>query len=278
MTLPILLLLLATVFMCTPPSWAQSQPAASPLTFEVASIKPSGPNSYGGVRGGCHGIDAVYSPAGPIRRAHDDVAAPPLGRCVITDARLSHLVFIAWGMGTMAFIDTGPNWTEHDERFNVEAKAENPAKATVQQLLTMLQALLVERFQMKFHRELRKVPGFVLTIAKMPPKLQESKNKDVDLSLANGAIKPMPNEPVSLTAHRYSISMLVDFLSSFGGRGPGLDNTGLHGVYDFTLAWNEENGPTIETALREQLGLRMKPVKVPVSYFVIDSAQRPSPN
>jgi len=72
--------------------------------------------------------------------------------------------------------------------------------------------------------------------------------------------------------------MLVGFLSTFGGHGPGVDETGLTGVYDFTLMWDEENGPTIQTALREQLGLRMEMKKVAVSYFGIDSAQRPSPN
>jgi uncharacterized protein (TIGR03435 family) len=181
-------------------------------------------------------------------------------------------------MGTMTLIEDGPRWTEPDERFNVEAKAENPATATEQQLLTMLQALIIERFQMKYHRELRERPGFALTVAKNGPKLQNSKNEDVDLSFADGGVKPRPDRPVSLRAHKYSISMLANFLSTFGGHGPGVDETGLNGVYDFTLAWDEENGPTIQTALREQLGLRMEMKKVAVSYFVIDSAQRPSEN
>jgi uncharacterized protein (TIGR03435 family) len=254
----------------TPTPWAQSPPVIAPLAFEVASVKPSGRSNYG-VRGGCHGIDSVYGPAGQAE-------APPLGRCVITDARLSHLVYTAWRIGTDMLIEDGPRWTEPAERFNVEAKAENPAKATEQQLLTMLQALIVERFQMKYHRELRERPGFALTVAKNGPKLQNSKNEDVDLSFADGGVKPRPDRPVSLRAHKYSISMLANFLSTFGGHGPGVDETGLNGVYDFTLAWDEENGPTIQTALREQLGLRMEMKKVAVSYFVIDSAQRPSEN
>ena len=49
-------------------------------------------------------------------------------------------------------------------------------------------------------------------------------------------------------------------------------------VYDFTLTWDEDAGPTLDVALREQLGLRMESQKVPVEYFVIDSAQRPSAN
>ena len=67
-------------------------------------------------------------------------------------------------------------------------------------------------------------------------------------------------------------------LSVFGDRSPGEDGTGLTGLYDFTLTWDNEAGPTLETALREQLGLRMVSEKVSTSYFVIDSAKRPSEN
>jgi uncharacterized protein (TIGR03435 family) len=74
------------------------------------------------------------------------------------------------------------------------------------------------------------------------------------------------------------MAMLVRFLSTFGGQGPGIDKTGLDGVYDFTLSWDDDAGPTLPTVLREQLGLRMEPQKVPISNFVIDSAQRPSAN
>jgi uncharacterized protein (TIGR03435 family) len=254
----------------TPTPWVRSQPTTSQPAFEVATVKPSRP-SDSGVRGGCHGIDSVY---GPVALAK----APPLGRCVITDARLSHLVSIAWKMGSMNLIEDGPLWSEPDERFNVEAKAENTAQATEQQLLTMLQGVIVERFQMKFHRETREIRGFSVVVAKNGPKLHDSRSEDESLSFADGSIKPRPGQPVSLRAHRYSIPILVNFLTTFGGHGSGVDKTGLGGVYDFTLAWDEENGPTIEAALREQLGLRMEMGKVSASYFVIDSAQRPSPN
>ena len=74
----------------------------------------------------------------------------PLGRCVITDARLSHLIGIAYGV-SMQTLDTGADWIQRgDLRFDVQAKAENPTSTTRQQLLTMLQNLLVERFQIKF--------------------------------------------------------------------------------------------------------------------------------
>jgi uncharacterized protein (TIGR03435 family) len=239
-------------------------------SFEVASIKPS-PQSPNGVHGGCHGIDSLYTPG-------QATAAPPLGRCVIGDARLSHLVNIAWQMQGMQLIKSGPEWiASGDERFNVEAKADNPTTVTEKQLLAMLQTLLIDRFQMKFHREPTEVSGFALTIAKNGPRLQDSKSQDPDFNFGEQG-KPMRGQPVTFHARRISIQRLVDLLSTFGGRGPGVDKTGLTGTYDFTLKWDDDAGPTLDVALREQLGLRMESQKVPVSYFVIDSAQRPAAN
>jgi uncharacterized protein (TIGR03435 family) len=81
-----------------------------------------------------------------------------------------------------------------------------------------------------------------------------------------------------MKARKYSVAELVNLLSQIGGRGPGIDKTGLTGAYDFTLSWDEDAGPSLSTALREQLGLRLEADKVPVSYFVVDSAARPSAN
>ena len=137
--------------------WLSGQPG---LTFEVASVKVG--DTLNGVRGGCRGSDTVYPPG-------QQAGAIPLGRCVISDARLSHLIGIAYGV-TMADLRTGPDWIQRgDLRFNVGAKAEDP-RATERQLLSMLQNLLVERFQLKFHNETREVADFVLTVASGGPK------------------------------------------------------------------------------------------------------------
>jgi uncharacterized protein (TIGR03435 family) len=246
------------------PIQAQPPQADALLTFEVASIKPaqSGAN---GVRGGCRGIDSVYT-----------AESPPLGRCVITDGRLSHLVGIAFDI-TMPMLKTGPDWIQRgDERFDLVAKAEEPSKTTERQLLQMLQVLLVERFQMKFHLEPVQLPGFALRVAKGGSKLQQTNGEDTDFSFGPKG-KPGPGSGM-FKAHRCSMRELVRMLSVFGDRGPGVDRTDLAGLYAFTLTWDNEAGPTLETALREQLGLRMESAKVPTSYFVIDSAKRPSEN
>jgi uncharacterized protein (TIGR03435 family) len=248
--------------------------AQAPLAFEVASVKPA-VDGINGVTGSCHGIDSIY---GPNQKAD----APSPGRCVIANARLSHLIDIAWDLRSMALLKSGQDWIARgDERFNIVAKAEEPGKATEEQLLTMLQTLLIERFQLKFHRETTEMPGFALTRAKTGAKLRESKSEKAGVTFSGEGVaikKPTPGRPLSLKARGYSMAMLVNLLSRVAERGPGIDKTGLDGVYDFTLSWDEDAGPSLSTALREQLGLRMESEKVPVSLFVIDSAQRPAEN
>jgi len=253
---------------------AQAGPAAEPLAFEVASIKVATPG-MGGVSGGCHGIDTTYGPRGQAE-------APPLGRCVITDARLSHLIGIAWGVSMMD-LKTGPDWIQRgDLRFDVQAKAENPAKTTEKQLLSMLQSLLIERFQLKFHYENTETPGFALLPGKNGTKLRPSTADEIKLSFTGPKgepiLKPGQGQPISMTAVKCPVSQLVSLLSAIGGHGPGMDKTGLTGDYDFKLSWDDDAGPALVTALRDQLGLRMESEKVTISKFVVDSAVQPSSN
>lgn len=262
-------------FFAPPQASEQANAASEPLRFEVASIKvaTSGRNGF---RGGCRGIDSVY---GLEEQARGGI--PSVGRCTITDARLSHLIGIAYGISMQA-LDTGPDWVQRgDLRFDVQAKAENPASATERQLLTMLQNLLVERFQIKFHYVTKEESGFALVVAKNGPKLNTSTSKDDKLTFLgpNGEELPKPiGHAIKVKAQKCSMSALTDLLAFAGDIGPGVDKTGLTGVYDFTLSWNEEDGPGLASALRDQLGLQVRPEKVPVERFVLDSAQKPTPN
>lgn len=244
---------------------------AQQLAFEVASIKPS--NLGGGVRGSCHGIDSKYT---PMQLA----TAPPLGRCVIFDARLSHLINIAYNTGTMDMIRGGPDWIARgDDRYNIEAKAEDPSKITEEQLLQMLQALLVERFQMKFHRETIETPGFAMLVAKNGSKVQPSASADTRADFGGPSKgKPVPGQPTELRLRKYSMAAFTQLLSAFGDNGPIVDETALTGDYDIQLRFGGEDGPTLATALQEQLGLRLERRKVQRSLFIVDSAQKPGAN
>jgi len=261
--------------LAAPLTIAQANAAQEPLRFEVASVKVA-TSGFNGVRGGCRGVDSVFSAEEQERNG-----IPPLGRCRITDARLSHLIGIAYGV-SMQVLDTGPDWIQRgDLRFDVEAKAENPASATRQQLLAMLQNLLVERFQIKFHRITKEEPGFALLVAKNGPKLRTSTSEEQKLTFIgpNGEelLKPV-SRAIKVNARKYSLSGLKDLIAFVGDIGPGVDRTGLTGVYDFTLSWNEEEGLSLASALRDQLGLEVRREKVSVDRFVLDSAQKPTPN
>ena len=83
---------------------------------------------------------------------------------------------------------------------------------------------------------------------------------------------------IKVNARKYSLSGLKDLIAFVGDIGPGVDRTGLTGVYDFTLSWNEEEGLSLASALRDQLGLKVRREKVSVDRFVLDSAQKPTPN
>src|SRR5215471_2108274 len=261
--------------LAAPLTIAQANAAQEPQRFEVASVKVA-TSGFNGVRGGCRGVDSAFSAEEQERNG-----IPPLGRCRITDARLSHLIGIAYGV-SMQVLDTGPDWIQRgDLRFDVQAKAENPASATRQQLLTMLQNLLVERFQIKFHYVTKEEPGFALVVAKNGPKLHPSTSEDEKLRFIgpNGEELPKPmGRAIKVKAQKCSVSALKDLIAFAGDMGQGVDKTGLTGVYDFTLSWNEEDGPSLASALRDQLGLQLRAEKVPVARFVLDSAQKPTPN
>src|SRR5262245_7025192 len=115
-------------------------------SFEVASIRPT--QSLSGVSGGCRGRDGHFGTF--------DADTIPLGRCVITAARVSHLVSIAYHLDVNR-VSGDPHWNGAD-RFDLVAKAESSA-ATKQELQQMLQGLLADRFKLKLHRDAREVPG-----------------------------------------------------------------------------------------------------------------------
>jgi uncharacterized protein (TIGR03435 family) len=140
----------------------------------------------------------------------------------------------------------------------------------------MLQTLLEDRFSLKFQRENRNVPGFALVTAKNGTRLVASTSEDEVLTFGS-FLKPVPGQPITINARKYSLAMLAMLLSQISPD-PVIDKTGLKGNWDFKLSFDESNGPSLVTALQEQLGLTLESQKVPVSDFVFESAQRPSAN
>jgi uncharacterized protein (TIGR03435 family) len=265
-----------------------------PLKFSVASIKPDkwGPGEIMG--GGCRGTDTKMSGAFPV-------APPPLGGCRMTRMTLRMLVQSAYLRNGMFDLDADqlvqgvPKWIDSD-RFTIEARAEGPPP-TEAQLKEMLQNLLADRFKVSLHRATKgDIPAYALVVAKDGPKFSEAIGNEEHPGISGGFGSG------SFVGTRASISMLATMLSGKLDR-PVEDKTNLKATYNFTLKWtpgdNETsiasklnlpaeirdklakpdlNGPSIFTALQEQLGLRLESEKIGREIFVIDHAEKPSEN
>jgi uncharacterized protein (TIGR03435 family) len=188
---------------------------------------------------------------------------------------LRSIIQIAYGLRKDQ-IEGGPSWLD-DEHYEINAKAENPAQ--VPELRTMLQTLLGERFGLRFHRSSKTATGYALVIAGTGLKMSESAAGDSHST--NGGRG-------SLKGTNATIARLAERLSNLLGE-PVVDGTGNAGFFDFTLTWSLEkttpspasindtdSGPSIFTALQEQLGLKLERRRVPLEILVIDSVTRPT--
>lgn len=217
-------------------------------TFEVASVKPS-PPAQG---------DTININLGNIRN----------GELTFGNASLSDIIRFAYGMVGDDQL-AGPDWIKSKAvRFDIIAKM--PPKTPREGVQMMLKTLLNDRFHLKFHLESKSFPHLVLSVAKGGPKLKEVEPDP------NGARGPalfghITHPQISI----YTLSLLL----SRQMRTVILDQTGLKGVYSIDLKWTPEgvetdNGPTIYTALQEQLGLRLESRKDPVEIMIVESADR----
>jgi uncharacterized protein (TIGR03435 family) len=174
-------------------------------------------------------------------------------------------------------ISGAPDWAK-TERWDIAAKAEGDGVLGKDQAKQMTQTLLVERCGLKFHREQRELPVYLLMPAKGGPKLKESPPD------AKGMLRMSGNQTVRITTTKGSMKQLADQLSGNIDR-PVLDQTGLTGGYDYKLEWKpdgaaaeDSSAPSIFAAVQEQLGLKLEPKKAPVEMLVVDQAVKPSEN
>ncbi len=245
-------------------------PAKSP-SFEVASIRQNmNPNPGWRLRFSPDGIDA-------------------------TDVTLQYAIREAYAVYDDRLWSGGPAWL-NERRFDIEAKFDvsefpNP---TIEQRRAMLQKLLADRFKLVVHHETKDLPIYELVVAKKGPKLTESKPEEIHLSGLTG--KPVCS--IAQTSRAGGIELrgcstknLADTLTHFPVIGRTvLDKTGLTGLYTIELYWRREipsasasaspdlSLPSIFTALKEQLGLELKPTKGPLDTIVIDHVEMPTAN
>jgi uncharacterized protein (TIGR03435 family) len=244
--------------------------AQAPQEFEAASIKPSAPTG-GRVRVG--------------------IETMPGGRISMTGVTVKILIQQAYAVRDFQ-ITGGPNWLGSD-RYDIMAKPETAVSGD--QVKTMVQGLLASRFQLKFHRETKELQTYALVVAKGGSKLKASEMAASGDGRGGGQMRIGRGQ---FLADGATISGLVDRLGDVLGRSV-IDKTGLTGNYDIKLEWTpDENeggmmrvvqgrgdqppdaptGPSLMTALQEQLGLKLESTKGPVALLVIDHVEKASEN
>ena len=181
-------------------------------------------------------------------------------------------------------ITGGPAWVS-TRRFDIVATA--PGNVEFSQLPEMVTALLRDRFKFASHTELRKSP--VLLLTKSPrtgpfPGLRATQDCAADPTAAPTTLPPCRTTVTVATGRRISFksggigSMLIAHLTR-EAKQLVVDRTGLTGSYDVDLAWSSgPEGPSLFTAVQEQLGLQLGPGDEPVETLVIDRLEEPSPN
>jgi uncharacterized protein (TIGR03435 family) len=238
----------------------------TPQSFDVASIKPN---------------------ASSDNRVM--IRMQPGGHYTATGVSLKTLIGQAYNVRDFQ-ISGGPGWIASD-RYDINAKAEGlPDRVPPEQMRPLLRNLLEDRFKLKTHTETKEMPIYALVVAKTGSKLKASESTQAPMMRMGRG---------QLDGKKFPVAMLAQTLSTQLGRTV-VDQTGLAGEFDFVLEWTPEpgqgggpfggppppealpaadsSGPTIFTALQEQLGLRLESKKGPVPVLIIDSVEKPSEN
>ena len=241
-----------------------------PTKFDVATIKPT---------------------------ADDDnrFALRPLPGGGLSAAGVPLKMLIMQAYNLKAFQISGePDWVD-TARWDIEAKVEGfSGRLSQAQAGTLLRALMEDRFQLRVRQETREMPVYALVIGRGGSKLTPHTGQP-----------PAPGQAVRSGRGMFSIkkagvALLAAQLERQLARVV-VDKTGLPGDYDYTLEWTPEpgeggpesiglppqaeppvpldpKGPSIFTALQEQLGLRLDSQKGPVEVIVIEHVEKPSEN
>jgi len=165
----------------------------------------------------------------------------------------------------------GPGWID-TERFDVAAKVPEGDDSSVDANRSRLRTLLMERFGMAVHKETKQTTVLVLTVNKGGANLTPHREGEPDRT-SSGVQQ--------VIAKGGEMGALARILSARLGQ-PVVDKTGLGGKFDFTLKWDfnsdKGSGPSVFTALREQLGLRLDSEKGRIDVLVVDRAEKPTDN
>jgi uncharacterized protein (TIGR03435 family) len=251
-------------------AWALPAPpktmaANAPLTFEVATIKPSVPNSPG----------KLFTVKGP------DVFT--------LNTTLSDIMTLAYEVHINQ-IAGAPSWFEND-KFDIQGRPTAEGIPNTDQLRGLLRSLLADRFKLTTHNEKKEMPAYVLTAGSGSHKM--TPNTANPTGLPGLFFKGLGQMVVTNAT-------MAQFVGSLQGAvldRPVVDRTGIQGRFDFTLTWTADDSqfrsfgprppsgppadnapPGLFTAIQEQLGLKLDRGNAPVDVIVIDRVEKPSDN
>ena len=179
---------------------------------------------------------------------------------------------LEWAYDLKDYEISGPDWIKNDNRYDIIANAPG---ASENQMRLMLQTLLIDRFQMKVHRETKNLDVYALLPGKGSPKVKvATPDEQTSLGAAPGSGAMFTKQP---------ISRLTFMLTRRMDR-PVIDLTGLKGLYDFTLDLSglgfngnppqDTSAPSIFTTVQENLGLRLEAQKAPIQMLIVDHAEK----
>jgi uncharacterized protein (TIGR03435 family) len=231
---------------------AFGQPAETPPSFEVASVKPSLPAAEG-------------------MRLQPNLITPSPGGVTMTST--SFKAVVQWAYHLQSIQVVGPAWLDSN-RYDIVAKAS--AASSPEQLRRMMQTLLAQRFQLTFHRDTKVMPAYIVSVAKGGHKMKPSEGE------GEMQIKPT-GKGLTVAFTHVTLAQLAEFASS-PLQGVIVDQTGLQGAWDFTLdpssvilnqpADREDAISMIIQVLNEQLGIKIDEKKVPAEIFIVDHAEK----
>jgi len=234
------------------------------LTFDVAAIHPSQPGARGGM-----------------------VKPLPNGTGYLVENMTVKTMMSVMFRIPARQITGGPDWFS-TQPFDVQAKADR--SYSLDDLHTMFENLLADRFGLKFHIETKEGPVYDLIVDKPGVKMKDAG------SVGDLNIPIRPTGPGQFAGDKVPMHYLCWFLGQIMADDPRpvIDKTGLTDVYDFTLKFAPEmppgaassdnippeirNLPVLRDALEEQLGREVVPTIGPVEYYVIDRVDQPSQN
>lgn len=202
---------------------------------------------------------------------------------VIVNASCPEIVEFAYNIASFDLISniSGP---VASARFDIRAKIANrdgdrPAKLTDDDLQAMTISLLADRFHLRVRVVPKRMTVYEIAVAKGGPKFKLDQPVAPSLSASWGRNNTLifKNSPMS---------MLAGVLSDSGLHRLVVDRTGLKGAGNYSLKWSSDMAidqggrdlVSIFSAIQDQLGLKLQPVKLPIDTLVIDHVEMPSEN